>query len=186
MTQMQLSSRFSTSPQMRWKDVDYRLYLCWTCKRKCLLNINIQYSWSGDKGANKHRLLESQRGSRNRDGPRWSNLRRMRQVVPKTDSGHSLKLRARANVPSLSPLHDEGPSGYSPQEWEYQSRNSLKSPTNPDGTGVGGKMRALLRVPKQTRERNTCSWTLPDLRADGWVPVRVEDIFKAFQESIKK
>jgi hypothetical protein len=137
--------------------------LCRTCKRKCLLNIKIQYSRSGDKSANKHRLLESQRRPPTRGGPRRPNLWWMRQIIPKANLGHRLQLWTRADLPSVSSLHDEASCSKPSQERKYRSCNALKSPASPDGTGVGGKVRALLRIPEQTRERNTRSRTLFDL-----------------------
>ena len=151
-----------------------QLYLCWTYKRKRLLNINIQYSWSGGKSANKRRLLESQWRPSTRNGPRRPNLWRMRQIIPKTNFGHRLKLWTRADLSSVSSLHDKSSWNEPAQEWEYQSRNPLKNPINPNGTGVGWKMRALLRIPEQAHKRNTRSRTLSDLWKNGRVPVRVE------------
>ena len=142
------------------------LYFCWTCKQKCLLNIKIQATyWSGDKGADKHRLLEAQWRLTTQNGPRRSDLWRMRQNLPETNPSKSFKQRTRGkDISSMSTLHDKSSLCSSrSKKWRNKSRNSLQR-INHNGTWFGRKVRAFLWIPEQTRKRNACPRTLLDLR----------------------
>jgi len=98
----------------------------------------------------------------------------MRQIIPKTNFGHRLKLWTRADLSSVSSLHDKSSWNKPTKGWEYQSRNPLKNHINPNGTWVGWKVRALLRILEQAHKRNARPRTLSDLWKNGRVPVRVE------------
>ena len=142
------------------------LYFCWTCKQKCLLNIKIQATyWSGDKGADKHRLLEAQWRLTTQNGPRRSDLWRMRQNLPETNPSKSFKQRTRGkDISSMSTLHDKSSLCSSrSKKWRNKSRNSLQR-INHNGTWFGRKVCSFLWIPEQTRKRNACPRTLLDLR----------------------
>lgn len=154
-------------------------YLCRTSRQKRLLHIKIPYTWSGDKGANKRRLLEAQRMRPTRARNWRSNLWRVRQNVPQTDPRNRRKLWKRAHVSSLSSLHDQSSCCKPSQERGDQSRNPFKTTSRKSGTSDGRQMRPLLRVLEQTPERDAGARTLLNMRKNGRLPLRLAKFSKA-------